>query len=127
MAMWHLLFQRDAPVSIRRADGFDSKPPEGVLRYVELNFGAWTLEPETDPVGMGGVEWPRACVFKDFLRCAGTMNYVEHVPRAVVMGQTGERVYRHGWVCDTCGNQEVGGMAVAQSSYASRDYEFGSE
>jgi hypothetical protein len=127
VAMWHLMFQRDKPVSISRADGIAERPPEGVIRYVELNFGAWTQEPATNPVGMGGVEWPRECVFKDFLGCAGTMNYVAHVPKPVIMGATGQRVYPHGWVCDTCGNQEVGGFAVADRSYTSRDYDLNSE
>jgi hypothetical protein len=124
MTMWHLTFQHGKkPVSVSRADGVAEPPPAGVIRYVELEYGAWTLEPAETPVGMEGVEWPRECIFKDFLNCPGFMTYVEHVPKPVTMAQTGERVYPHGWVCDACGNQEVWGMAVADRTFPSRDYD----
>lgn len=52
MAMWHLIFQGvNKPISVRRADDMLELPPEGIVRYVEIEYGAWTVEPATSPVG----------------------------------------------------------------------------
>lgn len=92
MAMWHLIFQGvNKPISVRRADDMLELPPEGIVRYVEIEYGAWTVESATSPVGLERVDWPKIGVAKDVTGCNGLMEYVEHVPEPVTMSQTGER------------------------------------
>jgi hypothetical protein len=113
MAMWHLTFQLGKqPISVRRADGVSEMPPTGLIRYVEIEYGAWTLDVATHPVGIEGVEWPKPCVAREATGCDGLMEYVEHVLAPVTMAQTGERKWPAGWVCRKCGCQEVYGFSV---------------
>jgi hypothetical protein len=105
MASWHLIHQNgDLPVSVGRDDGVSETPPAGLIRYIEMAYGAWTLEPATDPLGMEGIDWPQPCMWRDVTGCAGTLTYVEHVSAPVLMAETGETVYPAGWQCDVCGN-----------------------
>jgi hypothetical protein len=112
MATWHLIYPRDhRPISVARADGVAEPPPDGLMRYVELARGPWTLEaPVGDPAGTEAVDWPRACVLRTITRCGGLMDYLARVPKPIVMA--GERVHPHGWVCAVCGCQEVGGLGA---------------
>ena len=113
MTTWHLIFQRDElPISVVRADGVRETPPQGVIRYVELARGAWTLEPATAPLGIESIEWPKACVWREVTGCQGAMVYVEHVISPIVLAETGETTYPAGWKCDTCGAEEVQGFSV---------------
>ncbi len=110
---WHLIFQQDElPISVVRFDGVREAPPAGLLRYVELAHGAWTLEPATKPLGVEGVEWPRPCVWGTVTGCRGAMTYVEHVTSAVMMAETGETLHPAGWQCKTCGAEDVNGFSV---------------
>lgn len=120
MATWHLIFQRDElPISLVRADGVRETPPPGLIRYVELARGAWTLEPATAPSGIEAVEWPRPCVWN----CGGTMAYVEHVAKPVFMGESGQSSYPSGWQCDTCKCEEVGGFSALGADWIETDPE----
>ena len=113
MSMWHLTFQDDGlPIAVSRADGSKEVPPPGLVRYIELARGAWTLEPATKPLGLEGVEWPKPCVWTAVTGCAGTMSYVEHVKQPIVMAETGEITHPPGWQCDTCGSDDVNGFST---------------
>jgi hypothetical protein len=53
MSTWLLTFQEDGlPIAVRRDDGVSERPPPGLVGYVELAHGAWTLEPATKPLGI---------------------------------------------------------------------------
>jgi len=111
MTTWHLIFQEDQlPISVGRADGVQQAPPPGLVRYIELAHGAWTLEPATKPIGMEGVEWPKPCVWTAVTGCTGAMSYVEHVKKPIVMA--GEVIHPAGWQCDSCGCEEVSGFST---------------
>lgn len=113
MSIWHLTFQGDAlPIAISRDDGPPEAPPPGLIRYVELAYGQWTLDAATVPLGTEFVEWPRLCVWREVNGCSGTMHYVHEVRRPVMLEATGESTHPAGWQCDTCGGEEVGGFSV---------------
>jgi hypothetical protein len=109
--MWHLIFQSgDLPISVRREDGVAEDPPPGLIRYIELSYGAWTVSPATQPQGIEGVEWPNPCVWRNVTGCQGSMVYVDHVVKQVTMA-TGEKIHPAGWQCDTCGSETVFGFS----------------
>ena len=113
MSMWLLTFQDDGlPIAVGRNDGVKEVPPPGLVRYIELARGAWTLEPATKPLGVEGVEWPKPCVWRAVTGCAGAMLYVEHVKKPIILAKTGEITYPAGWQCDTCGSEEVDGFST---------------
>ena len=113
MTTWHLVFQPDGqPVSVVRADGQQEEPPAGLIRYVELAFGAWTTEAAKNPSGIASEDWPRPCMWRDVTGCTGTTHYVDHVVKPIIIDATGETVYPAGWQCDTCGGEETGGLSV---------------
>ena len=113
MSIWHLTFQAGArPTAISRDNGASEAPPPGLVRYVELAHGPWTLEAATDPLGTEVVEWPRLCVWRQVNGCPGTMLYVQQVRRPIVLETTGQITHPAGWQCDTCDGEEVGGLSV---------------
>lgn len=123
MTRWHLTFQNDGlPVAVSRDDGSREMPPPGVVRYIELAHGAWTLEPATKPLAIEVVEWPKPCVVGLWTRCPGTMSYVEHVKDSTFMSETGQTVNPPGWRCDTCGFEESGGLgAIVVAEWEERE------
>jgi hypothetical protein len=114
MATWHFIYQRNGlPTSVVRADGVREDPPDGLIRYLELEEGRggpWTTEAATDPLAIESVEWPHPCVWADLTHCQGPMIFVEHVRMTVTQG--GVPTHPAGWQCQACGNESVGGMAV---------------
>lgn len=96
MAEWHLTFQQHGlPVSVARADGVPEVPPEGLVRYIELAYGAWTIDPPTRSLAVEAVDWPKPCDALGMVRCNGTLRYVAT-----------------GWECEICGRAEVGGLGA---------------
>jgi hypothetical protein len=112
MTEWHLTFQEgDLPISIARSDGAREMPPNGVINYVELAHGRWTLEPASRPVGVLVVEWPKRCDPEGWIGCDGTMEFVAHV-RDDNIYEDGEQVHPAGWQCLVCSRAEVGGLSA---------------
>jgi hypothetical protein len=109
--LWNLVFQLDGlPISVCRADGVVDEPPAGLIRYVELSYGSWTTARAIDPSGTQQVEWPRQCILKELIGCKGETAYIARVTKPILTS-TGEKTYPAGWRCDTCGNEEAGGLS----------------
>ena len=113
MSIWLLTLQAGGlPVALSREDGALALPPLGLMQYIELAHGPWTLEQATRPLGIEAVEWPRSCVWRSITGCAGSMLFVPRVNQPVVIEGTGQSTNPSGWQCDTCGGEEVGGFSV---------------
>ena len=112
MCMWLLTFQDDGlPIAVGKNDGAREIPPPGLVQYIELARGAWTIEPAAKPLGVEGGEQPKPCVWRAVTGCAGAMPYVEHVKKPIILAQIREITHPAGWQCDTCGCEEVDGFS----------------
>jgi hypothetical protein len=112
MPRWKLVYQHDnLPLSVSREDGSTEEPPAGLIRYLEIAHGAWTMLPATRPIATGAVDWPQSC---PRTACPGPVNYVEHLSSPAFMVETGETIYPHGWKCEACGlEMGEGGYALS--------------
>ena len=117
---WHLTFQQDdLPTSMARADRVPAEPPAGLIAYVELAHGAWTLSPASSPLGIEAIEWPRRCNWIGVTDCPGTLVYVSSIGADTYRSASGEIIDPAGWECDTCGRAEVGGLGAVVTDWES--------